>query len=372
MFQLTKKWLPALLLTCGMGVICSSVQADPAEPQMVSAAHKPIEVKVVVVTMFEIGKDSGDQAGEFQLWYERQHLDERFKFAHHHDLFFNPKTGVLGMVTGMGTANSASAVMELGMDPRFDLSHAYWLVAGIAGFDPAKASIGSAAWAEYLVDGDLAYEIDAREIPKGWSTGYFARGTKKPYDPNRPAPDGDMFQLDPKLTEWAYELTRNVKLDDSPVLQKRRSLYTNYPNARKPPFVLKGDNLAAMTFWHGKLLNEWAERWVKYWTNGKGNFVSSAMEDTGTYQSLTYLSETGKVDKNRVMVLRTASNYTMPPPGVTAVDDLLQDHEGYAGLDASVEAAYRVGSKVVDTLVDHWDIYRDHTPAQMASADKAE
>ena len=29
---------------------------------------EPIPVKVVVVTMFEVGADEGDRAGEFQLW----------------------------------------------------------------------------------------------------------------------------------------------------------------------------------------------------------------------------------------------------------------------------------------------------------------
>jgi len=327
------------------------------------AAPAPVEVKVVVVTMFEIGADSGDAAGEFQLWHERQKLDEKFSFAHHHDLYFNRETGVLGMVTGMGTANSATAVMELGMDPRFDLSHAYWLVAGIAGVDPADASIGSAAWAEYLVDGDLAHEIDAREMPSGWPTGYFARGTRKPYDPNKPPVDGEMFHLNGALREWAYQITKNVKLDDDPSLQQERAQYTGYPNAQKPPFVLKGDNLAGMTFWHGKLLNEWADRWVNYWTDGKGNFVTSAMEDTGTFQALTYLSPTGKVNKDRVMVLRTASNFTMQPPqGMSAAEHLLRENEGYAGLQASVESAYRVGSVVVDELVTHWSRYRERTP----------
>src|SRR5579862_7693245 len=81
-------------------------------------AAAPIEVKVVVVTMFEIGADTGDAPGEFQLWYERQKLDTRFAFAHHHDLFMNRQTGVLAILTGVGTANSASAVMALGLDPR--------------------------------------------------------------------------------------------------------------------------------------------------------------------------------------------------------------------------------------------------------------
>ena len=120
------------------GVLCGAVA---------TAATKPIEVKVVVVSMFEIGADTGDVAGEFQLWRERQKLDQRFPFAHSHDLYLNPKTGVLGMVTGMGSINSATAVMALGLDPRFDLSHAYWLVAGIAGVDPelGKAARGLGA-----------------------------------------------------------------------------------------------------------------------------------------------------------------------------------------------------------------------------------
>jgi purine nucleoside permease len=254
------------------------------------------------------------------------------------------------------------------MDPRFDLSHAYWLVAGIAGVTPEAASIGSAAWAEYLVDGDLAYEIDAREIPPDWPTGYFARGTRKPYDPDKPRPQGEMFRLNPQLTEWAYELTREMPLEDSAGLQETRSHYVGFPNAQKPPFVLKGDTMSGMTFWHGNLLNEWATRWVQYWTDGKGHFVTSAMEDTGTFQSLAYLHATGRVDQNRVMVLRTASNYTTPPPGMTAAEHLLKENEGYAGLHAAVEAAYDVGSKVVNEIVGHWAMYRDQIPNVLVNA----
>jgi purine nucleoside permease len=262
----------------------------------------------------------------------------------------------------MGSINSATAVMELAMDPRFDLSKAYWLVAGIAGIDPEDASIGSAAWAEWLVDGDLAHEIDPREIPKDWRTGYFARGTKGPNDTKVPENQGEVFHLNPALMEWAFQKTKDVQLADSEQLKATRDKFTNYPNARKPPFVLKGDNLAAMTFWHGKYLNTWANDWTRFWTEGKGNFVTSAMEDTGSFQSLTYLHPTGKVNKNRVMVLRTASNYTMPPPGMTAAEHLLKENDGYAGLEASVEAAYRVGSAVVDEIVGKWTTYKDHTP----------
>ena len=323
----------------------------------------PIEVKIVLVTMFEIGADTGDVAGEFQLWYERRHLDQVFPFQGEHDLHFNAESGILAIVTGAGTPKAAASIMALGMDPRFDLSHSYWLVAGISGFDPADASIGSAAWAEYLVDGDLAHEIDAREIPADWEWGYIARHTKVPFDPNKPEPRGEVFRLNPALTEWAYQLTKDVQLPDNAEAAATRALYVNHPNARKPPFVLKGDNLAALTFWHGEILNAWANAWVDYWSDGNGEFVSSAMEDTGTFQALTYLDKINRADKNRVMVLRTASNYTMPPPGVTAAENLLKENEGYSGLDLAVESAYRVGSIVVDEILGNWSAYELQIPA---------
>jgi purine nucleoside permease len=74
------------------------------------------------------------------------------------------RDGVLAVLTGVGTAKSAATSMPVGMDPRFDLTKAYWLVAGIAGINPTRGSLGSAAWAEWVVDGDLAREIDARGI----------------------------------------------------------------------------------------------------------------------------------------------------------------------------------------------------------------
>ena len=105
---------------------------------------KPIPIKVVVVAMFERGEDTGDTPGEYQLWVEREHLDQILPLpAGFHHVRLN-KDGVLGILTGVGTAKAAASVMAVGLDPRFDLSKAYWLVAGIGGGDPADASLGSA------------------------------------------------------------------------------------------------------------------------------------------------------------------------------------------------------------------------------------
>ena len=363
--------LGACLALCAQIVCAQTVRAQPAPLPAVTACEpggpcaRPLPVRVVIVSLFEIGKDEGDAAGEFQLWKVRRHLDRRIAFPQsYHDLYYNPETQVLGMVTGVGTARSTAATMALGLDPRFDLSHAYWLVAGIAGIDPHDASIGSAAWARYVVDGDLAHEIDAREIPKDWKSGYFPLHSKGPID-SATAPDpagGEMFEISPTLVSWAFSLTKDTKLLDSPAIKAERARFTGFPQAQRPPFVLEGEQLSAMTFWHGRLMTDWANDWVRYWTGGKGKFVTSAMEDIGVLQAVTYLDRVHRADRGRVLVLRAGSNYTMPPPGVDAASYLLRENEGYAGLEAAVESLYLVGSKVVDELLDHWDRYRDAPP----------
>lgn len=355
---------------CLLALCAPAAQAAPdplaaiADCKPGAACAHPLPVRVVIVTMFEIGKDSGDAPGEFQLWKERRKLDVRIPFPQsYHDLWYNPETQVLAMVTGMGSIRSATATLALGLDQRFDLTKSYWLVAGIAGVDPEDASVGSAAWARYLVDGDIAHEIDAREIPKDWSSGYFALHSKGPGDPTPLDPvNGEMMEVSPSLQDWAFRLTKDMVLPDYPEIISARAAYKGFPAAQRPPFVLKGDNLAAMTFWHGKLMNDWANQWTRFWTRGKGEFVTSAMEETGTFQSILYLDAVGRVDKGRVMVLRAGSNFTMPAPGVGAAENLLSENQGYPGMKAALESLYLVGSKVVDELLADWPKYEKAPP----------
>src|SRR4029077_4718265 len=152
-----------------------------------------IQIKVVVVAMFERGEDTGDTPGEFQLWVEREHLDQVVPLpSGYHHVRLN-KDGVLGMVTGVGTAKAAASVMALGTDPRFDLSKAYWIVAGIGGGDPADVSLGAAVWADDVIEGDISYEIDARDIPQDWPTGYVPLRRSRPYEqPVRSELEGEL------------------------------------------------------------------------------------------------------------------------------------------------------------------------------------
>ena len=350
------------------GVKDTSHAAELPNPQ------SQLPVKIVLVTMFEIGDDLGDAPGEFQFWRERRNLYQKIDFPHsHHDLFYNPNSQILGLVTGIGTAKAASATMALGLDDRFNLSKAYWLVAGIAGIDPEDASIGSVVWSSVLVDGDLGYEIDSREMPRDWSTGYFSFKTKEPFAQPRPElPMGEVFMTNTGLRDWAFELTKNLELMDSSEFQALREAYVDHPAALRPPFVLTGGHLAAMTYWHGALKNAWANELVRYWSDGEANFVTSAMEETGTFQSITYLDNAGLVDKTRFLVLRGGSNFTMQPPTLTAAQSLLRESDGYAGLEASLENVYLAGSVVIDELLTGWDQYSENVPTAEGLPDKAE
>jgi purine nucleoside permease len=328
------------------------------------AATKPIPVKVVVLAAFERGEDTGDAPGEFQLWVEREHLDQVLDFpAGFRHLRMN-KDGVLAMVTGVATAKAAASVMALGLDPRFDLRRAYWIVAGIGGGDPADVSLGSAVWADHVIDGDLGFEIDARQIPVDWPTGYVPLRKQRPYQqPVRTDLDGEVYTLNVELVGWALRLTQDTKLADSEAMQKSRARFVGFPNALKPPFVTRGDTISAGTFWHGSKMDEWANEWTKYYTGGKGNYMVSAMEDTGTLQALTFLDHAGRADLKRVLVLRTVSNYDQEAPGISAAESLQGMVLGnYSAYLPALEAAEIVGDKVVRDIVEHWSKREGNTP----------
>jgi purine nucleoside permease len=341
-------WIPRFFLGLSLSLWLASFLGA-------QTTNAPILVKVVVVTMFERGEDTGDVPGEYQLWVEREHLDQILPLpSGYHHVRMN-SDGVLGMVTGVGTAKAAASVMALGLDPRFDLSKAYWIVAGIGGGDPADVSAGSAVWADHVIDGDLSFEVDARQIPASWPTGYVPLRKGVPYE--TPASDvyGESYTLNSQLVSWAFHLTRDIKLPDSDTLRKSRARFVGFPNALKPPFVARGDVMAASTFWHGSKLEEWANGWTLYYTGGKGNYMVAGMEDSGTLQALTFLSQAKRVDLRRVLVLRTVSNYDREPPGVSVADSLKEMVSGnYSAYLPALEAAQVVGDKVVRDIVEHW------------------
>ncbi|WP_272800399.1 purine-nucleoside phosphorylase [Sphingobium sp. AntQ-1] len=344
--------------------------SEPPVPMLPSV--KPIPVKVIVVANFEPGADMGDAPGEFQLWAEREKLTEVIPIRGALHPLRRNAAGLYGMCWGSPDTmlgGVAEQLMSLLLDPRFDFSKTYWLFTGISGVDPQIASVGSAAWSRWVVQGDTLREFDDREVAKDWPYGLFAIGADAP---NTLPHNTESFagftdtgkltmsvKLNQSLAQWAYDRTKDVTIPDSPALQKARAAWAGYPNAQKPPFVLMGETLGSVRYWHGPGRTQWARDWVKLWTGGKGRFAMTNMESQSLAGAMAIAAKQGLVDPARVLVLRTGSNPSMPPPGRSAVESVAD--EG-AGQVAAFEANYRVGVPVVHELLSHWDSYKDHVP----------
>lgn len=341
------------------------------------AATDGIPIKVIVLSGFEVGDDTGDAPGEFQFWVEREHLTGTLEVAGApHPLRYND-AGLYASVAGntrdstITTVTASELVMSLCLDPQLDLRKTYWLINGISGIDPSVGSIGSAVWTANVVDADAVREIDEAEMPRGWPYGIFAIGTMAPNTlPPRQTTAGGWggaaltytmnTPLNPRLALWAYGLSKSrASLPDKPALAAWRAKYAGYPRAQLPPQILMGAALSTARYWHGEKRTEWARDWVRLWTGGRDAFATTAMEPAAYVGTLQRMAAKGLVDFNRVMMVRGASNYCMPPPGqdvMTTVGD-----ESLGTLPA-LEANYRTGSAVVHELLSNWPHYEDQVP----------
>jgi purine nucleoside permease len=352
---------------------------SPASLPRVRAAESPIQIPVLVITTYESGKDRGDTPGELQYWAERQDLGQEIKVPGvDHPLLTNGK-GMYAMVSGT-SSRCALQITALAADPRFDLTRTYFVLSGIGGGFPKVMSLASAVWVQRVLDGNPAFEIDGREIPADWSSGLVAIGATKPGEGSAnldSAPPAGVsndssggvgtvaFKLNPSLVKWAYELTKDVRIPGGDAVLVFGRRFEGYPLAQQPPVVLMGDSIGSDRFFHGEMMARWAEDWDRIYTRGTGKLAISDCEDAGVCLAMQRLAQMGRVDFSRLLILRTACNFTVPPTGVTAAKSLfgetISDSSGVAYLPA-LEADYRVGSVVALNLLQGWATYRDHIP----------
>ncbi len=332
----------------------------------IAAQTVVLRPRVVVVVYFEVGADTGDQPGELQFWVERDHLDRVIQVpGMSRTVRANAAGSEIAVAIGPGNINPAVNLMALGADSRFDLRESHWLINGIAGISPQDGTVGSAVWTDYVIDGDLAKEIDPREKPSSWPDGFLSLDGVTPSDPKSAAWEdnvrqwsgtdahanrrGNVIRLNADLLQWAYGLTRNIALPESEPERALRLRYAGFAGTASGPRVQIGANLATETFWHGALMDAWAHRWVQFESDRVARLGTTAMNDTGALLALRSLTLGGKADWNKALVLRTASNFDMPPAGVTAAENLAGERHGaYTGYLPALEAAYAVGHRIIE------------------------
>ncbi|BAN25369.1 purine nucleoside permease [Caballeronia insecticola] len=311
-------------------------------------------VKVMIVTMF---------APEGQVWLDRlgpwQAVSVPGLSPDYPDVHCN-RDEVCVITTGMGHTNAAASMMALAFSDRFDLRDTYFLIAGIAGIDPKRGTIGSAAWAKYLVDFGIQWELDAREKPADWPSGFLGINTKGPAE--KPPLDyrTEVFALNATLADAAFAISRNVTLSDSDDAKVARAKF-GYAPANQPPRVIQCDTLAGDTWWSGKYIGERARAWTRLLTDGRGVYCTTQQEDNATFEALKRAASVKRVDLARVAALRAGSDFDRPYEGQTAADNLL-NYAAQGGFAPAIENLYRTGNPFVQELVTHWGAWKRGVP----------
>jgi purine nucleoside permease len=321
------------------------------------ASAEPREIKALVITMF---------GPEAEPWIKPFQLDDAIPVPglspDYPSLRCNADDVCL-VTTGMGHANAAASTLAVTLDPRFDLRKTWFFITGIAGIDPAHGTLGTAAWARWLVDVGIAHEIDAREMPKRWKSGYYGILTPGPGEKPKLEYRTEVARVDEALLAKVLALTKDAPLQDSDKARTYRARYKQ-PPANQPPRVTQCDTLGGDTWWHGHRLGEHARAWTKLLTEGQGTYCTTQQEDNATRNALERAAAAGKVDLKRLAVLRTASNFDRPYPGQSAHASLLASTTGATGgFVPATQNLPAVAGIVVRDIVAHWAQWREGVPA---------
>jgi purine nucleoside permease len=328
-----------------------SLRAPALVAALVLAAHAlasepPLAPKVLVVTMFP---------DETKPWLENEAFP--LKITPPGLTKANPdvacsEAGLCVLTTGMGYANAASSIASLVFGGRFDLKETYFIIAGVAGVDPAEGTLGSAHWARYAADAGLLYEIDAAGAPPGWGAGLHAfENGQEQY--------GDLvYRLNEDLLQAAYRLSKNVELADNDAAKAYRAKYPE-PAAAAPPKVTICDTISSDTWWFGARLAAAMNAHAKDIAGGEARPCTSQQEDNATLTALKRGADAGLIDFGRVAVLRAASDFDREPPGETAVSSILASTGGFP---IAVTNAYRAASALAHAIVADWETWKAGPP----------
>jgi len=362
---LTRRGILGRLGFAGAGLATLAGVTARRSPRAVAQGTTPLRLKVLTVTMFQdLDRLAEANSGEAHLWVTRDALDRRIEIPGAYSPLYVDAAGEHGLiVTGMGIPNAAASMMAVGLSSALDLRFTYIMVAGIAGTPPDVGTLGTAAWAEWVVNAGAANEIDPRELPSDWLYPYFHLGCTTPWCTDGFETGTEVFHLNAALTEAAFRLSKDVELADTDAARAYRAHFPG-PAAADAPRVIKADSASTETFLGGRILSDWLSWWVGQWTDGRGVYGMSGNEDHGTMTSLRRLAAANLVDWDRVMVLRTASDFDQPYPGRTALQSI-GDSSAMGlpiALDISLENAYRVGSAVTRDIIGNWDAWAAGVP----------
>jgi purine nucleoside permease len=154
----------------------------------------------------------------------------------------------------------------------------------------------------------------------------------------------------------AISFASGVKLNDSQTCKDYRAKYvgvSSYAAGAEGPSVLGCDVATSDVYYSGTRLSEAFENTTHIWTNGSGVYCTTAQEDNASLEAIMRAAQKNLTDFSRVIVMRTASDFDRPPPGVSEIRNLLYAHQG--GFPPAIQNIYIAGIKVVEGILDGWN-----------------
>ncbi|KAK7550073.1 putative purine nucleoside permease [Phyllosticta citricarpa] len=260
------------------------------------------------------------------------------------------------LIAGEGEINAAVTLTSLVRSELFDLRQTYFLIAGIGGINPEIGTTASVAFARFSIQVTLQYELDAREKPENFSTGYFPKNTNFPNQYPGSIYGTEVFEVNDALRQVAISFASKATLDDSAAAATYRANYAKsarFAAAANAPRILACDSATSDTYFSGTLLSEAFANYTKLITNGTGKYCTSEQEDNATLEALLRGAASGLIDFARIIIMRAASDFDFPPPGQSAFFHLVYAEQG--GFEPAVQNLYRAGVKIVEGIVDGWD-----------------
>ncbi|KAK0625521.1 purine nucleoside permease [Bombardia bombarda] len=339
--------------------LCHFGYAPAASTPGVGDDDSKIAPKVFIVSMF---------APEANVWYQNlpqsglgDLLAENISTAGLSMLFPHihcvADHSICQVTTGESEINAAATVMAVALSDKFDLRETYFLIGGIAGVNPKHSTLGGVSLARFTIQVALQYELDVRDMPENFTTGYFAYGTRAPNKYPTTLYGTEVFEVNEALRDKAYVFASKAKLSDNTNAAAYRARYKAagavYAAATEPPSVVKCDSATSDVYFSGDLLSEAFENVTTVWTNGTGKYCMTAQEDNATLEVLVRVAIEGLVNFARVIIMRTGSDFDRPPPGVSSYSHLLTNEQNAFGI--AVENIYNAGIEIVKGILSDWN-----------------
>ena len=319
--------------------------------QTMYSEFKLFTPKVFIVNMFSLEQapflETYNFVNEIQIpglspIYNKIHCDESYELCQ--------------VTTGEGEINAASTITALTLSPYFDLSKTFFLIAGIAGISPLQGTIGDVTFAKFAVQ-ILEYEVDARDLPSNWTTGYFALGSDEPDQYPENIYGTEVFELNENLRDRALSLAQQAFLYNGTKLNEEFRLTYNYAPANRTPQAIACDTLTGDTYWFGELLDETFANYTSLITNGTGTYCTTQQEDNATLEAMIRAAMFGLVDFGRIVVMRTASDFTYSDDysgnkTVEFFDDVYQ-----GGISASIVNLVYASNPFIGDILENFEEY---------------